>query len=356
MPHTTNSHPTQPPMTSGEISKDRRPALTDFFRDHVDPGVVSLEVSRLVGGRSNLTYRVSAGVGEWVLRRPPEGPVPPTAHDVAREYRIAGALADTEIPVARAVALCEDISIIGAPFSVVEWISGDVWRAPPDADRFTEANRRQACEALVDVLASLHLLDLSTVSVPISSDGTGYLDRQLRRWSGQLKHWSSRELPDLDRLGRILSEKVPVTRKTGLVHGDYRFDNVILDSSSPGRMRAVLDWELATVGDPLADIAQLVAYWHDPEYESVFAHHELTALPGFLTADEIIERYEAATTHQVEQLGFYLGLAYYRWAIIREGVYARSARSGEEHPQETALVAGSVSSIAQRGLRALAAG
>lgn len=343
-------------MTSGNASGQELVALTRFFGDHVDARVARLNISRLTGGRSNLTFRVSDGVGEWVLRRPPEGPVPPTAHDVAREYRITCALAETEIPVARGVALCEDTSVIGAPFSVVEWVSGDVWRAPADAEPFTEADRRRASEALVDVMARLHLLDPSALDVSINSDGTGYLDRQLRRWRGQLERWSSRELPDLERLGRLLAETVPVTRRTGLVHGDYRFDNVILDSVSPGRIRAVLDWELATVGDPLADIATLVAYWHDPRDEAVFAHHELTALPGFLAADEIIERYEHTTATRVEPLGFYLGLAYYRWAIIREGVYARAVQRGEARSEETALVARSVSSIARRGLRALATG
>ncbi len=227
---------------------------------------------------------------------------------------------------------------------------------PSEAGRFSEADRRKASEALVDVMARLHRLDPVALDVPVSSNGSGYLDRQLRRWHGQLERWSARDLPDVHRLGRILSERLPVTRKTALVHGDYRFDNVILDASSPGRIRAVLDWELATVGDPLADIAQLVAYWHDPAHEAVFAHHELTALPGFLTAGEIIERYEAATSYRVEPLGFYLGLAYYRWAIIREGVFARAVRRGEAHSAETGRVAHSVSSIAQRGLRALAAG
>ena len=292
-----------------------------------------------------------------MLRRPPEGPVPPTAHDVAREYRIACALADTTIPVARGIAVCEDSSVIGAPFSVVEWVSGEVWRTPSDASTSTEADRRAACEALVDVSRSLHILDVSTLTVPIGSDGTGYLGRQLRRWTGQLERWSSRELPDLERLGWMLSERVPVTRKTGLVHGDYRFDNVILDSTAPGRIRAVLDWELATIGDPLADVATLVAYWHDPKEEavSVFSHHELTGLSGFLAASEVLERYEAATGQRVEPLGFYLGLAFYRWAIIREGVYARSVRRGEADLEETTLMARSVPAIARRGLRALAA-
>ncbi len=343
-------------MTNGDVSGHALVALTRFFADHVDPRVVRLKVSRLMGGRSNLTFRVSDSIGEWVLRRPPEGPVPPTAHDVAREYRIACALSDTEVPVARGVALCEDTSVIGAPFSVVDWVSGEVWRVPSEAGRFSEADRRKASEALVDVMARLHRLDPVALDVPVSSNGSGYLDRQLRRWHGQLERWSARDLPDVHRLGRILSERLPVTRKTALVHGDYRFDNVILDASSPGRIRAVLDWELATVGDPLADIAQLVAYWHDPAHEAVFAHHELTALPGFLTAGEIIERYEAATSYRVEPLGFYLGLAYYRWAIIREGVFARAVRRGEAHSAETGRVAHSVSSIAQRGLRALAAG
>lgn len=292
-----------------------------------------------------------------MLRRPPEGPVPPTAHDVAREYRIACALAGTPVPVARGIAVCDDSSVIGAPFSVVEWVSGDVWRTPSDAATSTEMDRREACEALVDVLASLHVLDMSTLTFPIRSDGTGYLSRQLRRWADQLERWSSRELPDLQRLGRTLSERVPVTQKTGLVHGDYRFDNVILDAGSPGRIRAVLDWELATIGDPLADIATLVAYWHDPEEEavSVFSHHELTGLPGFLDAGEVLERYEAATDRRVEPLGFYLGLAFYRWAVIREGVYARSVQRGEGNSEETTLMARSVPAIAQRGLRALVA-
>jgi aminoglycoside phosphotransferase (APT) family kinase protein len=283
--------------------------------------------------------------------------VPPTAHDVAREYRIARALEDTQIPVPRGIAVCEDSSVIGAPFSVVEWVSGDVWRTPSDAAKSTDSDRRAACEALVDVLASLHVLDLSTLSVPIGSDGSAYLGRQLRRWTGQLERWSSRELPDLERLGRMLGERVPVTRRTGLVHGDYRFDNVILDSTAPSRIRAVLDWELATIGDPLADVATLVAYWHDPAEEavSVFSHHELTGLPGFLAASEVLERYEAATAQRVEPFGFYLGLAFYRWAIIREGVYARSVRRGEANSEETTLVAGSVPAIARRGLRALAA-
>lgn len=342
-------------MTSGDVSPDRRAALTRFFAEYVDARVTSLEVSRLQGGRSNLTFRASDWVGDWVVRRPPEGPVPPTAHDVAREYRIACALADTPIPVADGVALCEDSSVFGAPFSVVKWVSGNVWRAPLDAEPSSEAERRQACEALVDVLACLHTLDVPTLGLPITSTGDGYLGRQLRRWTDQLKRWSSRDLPDLERLGRTLSECVPVTRTTGLVHGDYRFDNVILDPRSPRRIRAVLDWELATIGDPLADLATLVAYWHDPEQDAVFAHHALTGVPGFLSAGEVIERYEAATDRRVEPLGFYLGLAYYRWAVIREGVYARSLQRGDRRSADTAAVARSVSSIAERGLRAVKA-
>lgn len=340
-------------MTSRDISPDRRAALTRFFAAHVDSRVTSLDISRLAGGRSNLTFRVSDGVSDWVLRRPPEGSVPPTAHDVAREYRIARALEDTPIPVAEGVALCEDSSVFGAPFSVVKWVPGDVWRTPADAEPSTEAERRGACDALVDVLAGLHMLDLTELVLPIRSNGDGYLGRQLLRWTDQLKHWSTRDLPDLERLGRILYERIPVTRKKGLVHGDYRFDNVILDSTSPGRMRAVLDWELATIGDPLADVATLVAYWHDPEHEPIFAHHEVTGLPGFLTASEVLERYEAATRLRVDPLGFYLGLAYYRWAVIREGVYARSLQRGESRSAETAAVARSVSLIAERGLRAV---
>jgi aminoglycoside phosphotransferase (APT) family kinase protein len=340
-------------MTSGDVSPDRLLALTRFFAEHVDPRVSALVVSRLEGGRSNLTFRVSDGVGDWVVRRPPEGPVPPTAHDVAREYRIACALAGTPIPVAEGVALCEDNSVFGAPFSVVKWVPGDVWRTPVDAESASEAERRQACEALVDVLAALHNVDLSTLGLPIRSNGDGYLGRQVLRWTDQLTRWSSRELPDLERLGRMLNDRIPVTPKKALVHGDYRFDNVILDTTPPVRVRAVLDWELATVGDPLADVATLVAYWHDPTRDAVFAHHELTGLPGFLTATEVLERYEAATTVRVEPLAFYLGLAYFRWAVIREGVYARSLQRGESGSAETAAVARSVSAIADRGLRAL---
>jgi aminoglycoside phosphotransferase (APT) family kinase protein len=341
-------------MTSEDVAGDRRAALIRFFAEHVDARVTSLEVSKLPGGRSNLTFRVSDRVGDWVVRRPPEGPVPPTAHDVAREYRIACALADTPIPVADGVALCEDSSVFGAPFSVVKWVSGDVWRAPLDAEPASEAERRQASEALVDVLACLHMLDAPTLALPIKSTGDGYLGRQLHRWTDQLKRWSSRDLPQLERLGRTLSERVPATLRTGLVHGDYRFDNVILDSTSPRRIRAVLDWELATIGDPLADLATLIAYWHDPEQDAVFGHHELTGVPGFLSAGEVIERYEAATSRRVEPLGFYLGLAYYRWAVIREGVYARSLQRGDRSA-ETAAVARSVSAIAERGLRAVKA-
>jgi aminoglycoside phosphotransferase (APT) family kinase protein len=299
-----------------------------FFAAHVEGGDVPLVFSFLSGGRSNLTYRVEAGGRVFVLRRPPLGHVLPTAHDVAREYRVLSALRDTGLPVPRTRALCEDASVTGAPFYVMDFVPGVVIEEElPAGYATTPAERRRIGEGLMRTLAALHALDWRALGLAGFGRPEGYLARQVRRWSEQWERSKASELPLVSELIRRLNAALPETAAATLVHGDWRLGNLALDPADPGRVAAIFDWEMATLGDPLADVGYTLVYWGEPGdakgSRGPGGYAAVTAQPGFHTRAELVAEYERASGRDVAAIEFYEVLALYKLAVISEGAYAR---------------------------------
>jgi aminoglycoside phosphotransferase (APT) family kinase protein len=276
-----------------------------------------LEAELLAGGRSNLTYRLRSGEQTWVLRRPPLAMRLATAHDMKREYTVLSALAGGPVPVPRPLALCEDEAVIGAPFYVMEDVPGRIVRRPEDV---VFAETRACSLALVDTLAALHAVDYEAAGLGGFGRPKGFMERQVRRWHEQLARGRARELPALDELGRRLSARVPADGRAAIVHGDYRIDNVVLDPTDAGRIVAVLDWEMATIGDPLADVGMLLMYWSRPGEPFASEVHAIMAEPGFIEREEVAERYGV----DLRELGFYVAFAHFKLAVIVEGIHARA--------------------------------
>lgn len=296
--------------------------VTRWFEAHV-PGVTPpLAFEAIAGGRSNLTYKVtdSAG-GAWVLRRPPLRGVLPSAHDMAREHRIIAALGPTPVPVPPAVGYCGDPAVTGAPFYVMGFVDGAVPRDESVTGALGERERAAASQALVDVLAELHALEPAAVGLGGLGRPSGYVERQLRRWRGQWEQSRTRELPLMDEVHARLAARVPPQGRAAIVHGDYRLDNTILGPD--GRIRAVLDWELSTQGDPLADVGLLLVYWSEPGDELLPLAGRPTALPGFYTRRQLAEAYARASGQDLSGLDYYVAFGYWKLAVILEGVYAR---------------------------------
>lgn len=297
------------------------PALQRFV-DAVVPGVGRLHAELISGGRSNLTYRLTDGRSTWVLRRPPLGGLTPSAHDMAREYRVVAALHGRGVPVARPVVLCEDTVVIGAPFALVEFVDGRVVRTREDLEALSDADVRRGAFALVDVLARLHAVDPTEVGLAAFGRAEGYLARQVRRWHDQWGRVATRPLPDLDTLHARLAEACPPESAASIVHGDFRIDNAILDPADPGGVRALVDREMATLGDPLADLGLHLAY-ADPAFDPVLGGSAASTSPRIPAADELVARYAAASGRDVSGLGFHLALGYFKAAVIAEGINAR---------------------------------
>lgn len=295
--------------------------LADWFPAAV-PGAGRLRWARLIaGGKSNLTYEVSDGAASWVVRRPPLGHVLATAHDMAREYRVMSALAGTGVPVPATYALCADATVLGAPFYVMQKVVGTPYRyaaelAPLGADRARVISAR-----LVDTLAALHRVDPAAVGLGDFGRPEGFLARQVRRWAAQMEASRSRSLPDADKLIRLLAADIPAESGHGIVHGDYRLDNVLTDADD--RPAAIIDWEMATLGDPLTDLALLVVYQRAAQTSGGDIVADASTAPGYLTEGEVIARYAAASGRSLDRFGFYLGLACYKLATIAEGIYCR---------------------------------
>jgi aminoglycoside phosphotransferase (APT) family kinase protein len=290
-----------------------------------------LTAELIAGGLSNLTYELRDAEGRsWVLRRPPLGHVLPTAHDMRREFRVISALQGT-VPVARAYALCEDPDVIGAQFYVMEKVEGVVLRTRAQCAALTAAQRRSAAESLVDVLAALHAVDPAAVGLADFGRPDGYLHRQLDRWDRQYAASQSREIRGLFELGDGLRAAVPVTQRSAILHGDYRLDNVMMRLGEKGadadvQVAAVFDWEMSTLGDPLADLGMLLTYWEDPGHppkDILSSGGGLTNHEGFLGTRDIVDRYQTATGLIVDDLDWYIAFSHYKLAVILEGIHYR---------------------------------
>ena len=335
------------------------PALVDetslraYLNEHL-PGNEDIVVRRHQAGHSNETFFVTRGNEELVLRRPPRGAFLPSAHDVGREYRVLSALKETPVRVPRMVLTCEDTSVIGAPFYVMERMDGDVIRDELPA-YLTEEHRAAIGDELVDALVELHAVDPSMPALDGFGKPSGYLERQLRRWNGQLELTlpHTRPLPDLERVGEWLRDNLPASQPTVVVHGDYKLDNVMLRSGVPPRLVAILDWEMSTLGDPLADLGWMTSFWlesSDAE-EDLFARtSRVTQLPGFKSRSELIDRYAQATGRDIGALSWYQVLAIWKLAILLEGSYARHLAGMTDDPFFAHLEDG-VPGLARRALQ-----
>jgi aminoglycoside phosphotransferase (APT) family kinase protein len=306
----------------------------------------------IVGGRSNLTYLVRAGSRQWVLRRPPLGRRLPTAHDMSREVKVLKALSGTEVPVPAIVGECADESVIGAPFYLMEYVDGRVIRSASDLD-IPAADRHAIGLALATTLAHLHRLDYQRIGLGSLGRPAGYVERQVHRWQQQLENSRVRELPLLDRLGHSLARSVPVPSGAAVLHGDYRLDNVILDRERPQSVVAVLDWEMATLGDPRCDLGMLLMYWGQEGERFATPVHAITAAAGFPSRREIVETYARETGAEPYDLPFFVALAYFKLAVIVEGIHARyldGLTVGDGYEQMEAVTP----VLAEQGLEALA--
>jgi aminoglycoside phosphotransferase (APT) family kinase protein len=285
-------------------------------------------ITLIAGGKSNLTYRLDSAAGSIILRRPPLGHVLPTAHDMGREYRVMSALDGTEVPVPRMLHLCEDADVLGQPFYVMERVEGHVvTNSLPLGYADSAADRAALSNGLVDVLATLHAVDPAAVGLAQFGRPEGYLARQLARWGKQWEATRIEGLDQVDALAADLTKLLPVTQRSSIVHGDYRLDNTMLHPAQVGRINAVLDWEMSTLGDPLADLGILLVYWAqeaDPELRRQGAPvGAVTSLPGFLTRDEVASGYAERSGLDVTELPWYVAFGFFKLAVVCAGIAMR---------------------------------
>jgi aminoglycoside phosphotransferase (APT) family kinase protein len=300
-----------------------------WFALNVPSAGPPLAFERIAGGHSNLTFRVSdAGGKRWALRRPPLGKRLGSAHDMAREHKVVSALGGTDVPVAPVVGLCEDESVSGdAPFYVMEFVEGPVLRGLAEAAAFpSEADRRAIGDRVADTLAAIHAVDPDAVGLGDLGRKPDYVARQLHRWQGQWEKSKTRELPAIDSLHERLAARIPEQGSATIVHGDYRLDNMILTEG--GEVAAVVDWELCTLGDPMADVGLLMAYWPEREQAEIALGQPANLAPGFPSREELAGRYAERSGRDLGDLDFFVALGYWKLAIILEGVYARYAAGG----------------------------
>jgi aminoglycoside phosphotransferase (APT) family kinase protein len=332
--------------------------LRAFLDEHGLSGGGELRAAPIGNGHSNVTYLLRSGESELVLRRPPRGPLPPSAHDVLREARLLRALAPTAARVPRVLAVGEDEAVIGAPFYVMERVAGTVVtdELPPALD--TPAERRRMGEELVDALVEVHAVDWRACGLDgFTRDPDGYLERQLRRFGGLWAHLKTREIEAVEHVGTWLAEHLPRSRAATIVHGDYRLGNTMMAAAAPARLVAIFDWEMATVGDPLADLGYLCALWvqrDDPELPALFEFGGITRRAGFPTREELVARYEERSGRPMTDIRWYRTLALWKAAVFMEGNYRRAISGSTDDPWLKGFGAGVVE-LAERA-RALTLG
>ena len=355
MPDYSDDDPAELDRAAGAAS-DHPPGLDlgalAVFLGREAPGLLGEPLSGRViaGGKSNLTYEVSDGASSVIVRRPPLGHVLATAHDMVREHRVITALHDTSVPVPETYAVCPTADVIGAPFYVMELVAGTPYRfaaqlAPIGADRV-----RAISERMVDTLVALHSVDPASVGLSDFGRPDGFLERQVRRWKSQLDASRSRDLPGIDELHDRLTAAVPTQGTPTIVHGDFRLDNLLV--SDDDEITAVLDWEMATLGDPLTDVALLEAYQTLPLMMDSVAVSDVARSPGFISGPELRKKYAEASGRDLSHLSFHLGLAYFKLAVILEGIHYRYTQ-GQTVGSGFATIGEATLPLVTAGLRAV---
>ena len=352
---TTNTTPAETiPMRPDEQLDMRR--LGDYLTGKLTGSDQTLAVRQFGGGAANLTYLLDYGAQQYVLRRPPLGPVAASAHDMGREYRVLSVLHQAYPYAPRAFLFCDDLSVIGAPFFVMERRQGVVVRRTmPEAYAAMPNAARRMSEALVDALAAFHAVDYDALGLGGLGKPTGFIDRQIEGWYRRWHAAKTADLPDMDAVYAWLKANQPANTRVSLVHNDYKLDNVMLAAGDPGRVVAVFDWDMCTLGDPLADLGALLTYWtepSDPPYLQATAMMPLGE-PGFLSRAKLVARYAAKSGRAVEAIDFYHALGLFRLTVIIAQIYIRYAR-GQTQDSRFAAMEFMIPALARRA-RELAA-
>jgi aminoglycoside phosphotransferase (APT) family kinase protein len=332
-------------------------AVTAWLAARVGDLAAPLRFGLITGGHSNLTFRVTDAEGRrWVLRRPPLKQVLATAHDMAREHRIIAALTDTAVPVPPLVGLCGDPTVNGAPFYVMDFVDGLILRDVPAAEHLGLDQRAAAGASLIETLVAIHDVDIDAVGLGDLGRREDYLARQLKRWYGQFQNSKLREIPVVDEVHDELVRRMPAQKESTIVHGDFRLDNCLV--SPEGAVQAVLDWELCTLGDPLADVGLMIVYTPDAVEARRTGLPSATALPGFPTRAELLDHYARLSGRDLAGIGYYVAFGYWKLACIIEGVYARyvGGAMGSQDPSSWDFLGEQVVVTARQAAEALSGG
>lgn len=333
---------------------DQRPALRlarlrSYLYQAGLPLAGPLRAELITTGRSNLTYLISDEQSQWILRRPPIGHILATAHDMGREFTVLSALVETAVPVPRPWHFCDNPAVLGVPFLVMDYVPGLVLSDGQAATMLSAGQAHDCSAALVDTLVVLHQLKPDEVGLAQLGRGKGFMHRQVRRWRRQWEKSTVEHRADLDRLADLLTANIPGDSRVSVVHGDYRLGNVILDAMDPGRIAAVIDWEMATLGDPLADLGLLLAYWHRASALVTAGGYLVGANPGFLNAEELARRYLHSAGADPARLPFYRAFGFFKLAVIAQTIVARH-RLGTAVGEDLDQVPRAVDSLIAAGL------
>jgi len=321
--------------------------LIEFLGAHGLEAPAGLTASPIGDGHSNVTFALSTGP---VLRRPPRGPLPPSAHDVLREARLLGAFASTPVRAPKVLAVCDDTDVIGSPFYVMERIDGSVITDSVPGQLDTPEQHGRIADELIDALVELHDTDWQAAGLEGFGKPTGYLERQLRRFGGLWEHNRTRELPQVEEVAVWLQSRIPESPPATIVHGDYRLGNTMFGPEAPARLIAIFDWEMATIGDPLADVGYMLMHWTEPgDTLGKFNLNNVTLCPGFPTRAELTASYEQRSGRSVQSLDWYVTLALWKAVVFMEGNYKRALAGSTDDPYLKTFGAGVVE-IADRAL------
>ncbi|MFD0840409.1 phosphotransferase family protein [Williamsia serinedens] len=326
-------------------------ALRSFLADSGVEVAGDLDVHLISGGRSNLTFGVTDGATKWVVRRPPTSGLTPSAHDMNREWTVTRALQGTAVPVARTVAFDAEGTVLGAPCTVVEFVEGTVIRSASELDALDDAAVDRNVDALIRTLADLHAVDHEAVGLGEFGRPEGFVARQVKTWTRQWGIVKTRELPDVEKLAGLLADNIPTDSANAIVHGDFRVDNTILDADDPGVVRAVVDWEMSTLGDPITDVALMCVY-RQPIFDRVLGLSAAWTSDRYPDTDDLAQRYATAAGVEMAHWGFYLALANFKLGVIGEGIAYR-ALQGSSSGEGAEKAAEATQEFMAAGLRAL---